>query len=60
MSESEMSAYLKAASAMLGLPIPAVYCGEVLAAFGVLREQAQLVADFALPREVEAAARFAP
>jgi hypothetical protein len=60
MSEDEMTAYLNAASAVLGLPIRAEHRREVFAAFAVLAEQARLVAEFALPEEIEAAPRFLP
>jgi hypothetical protein len=54
------AAYLDAAAAVLGLPIPPEYRAEVLAAFAVLAEQARLVTEFLLPHEIDAAPRFVP
>ena len=53
-------AYLDAAAALLGLPIPRQYREEILAAFTVLREQAARFTEFELPGHTEAAPRFTP
>jgi hypothetical protein len=60
MTETERSAYLDAAAALLGLPIRPEHRGEVEAAFAVLTAQAALLGAFALPVEIEAAPRFTP
>jgi hypothetical protein len=60
MSQDDMTAYLDAASALLGLPILPEHRDEVLAAFAVLTQQARLLAAFALPEHIEAAPRFMP
>jgi anthranilate phosphoribosyltransferase len=54
------TAYLDAAAILLGLPIRPEHRDEVAAAFAVLREQARLLAQFALPEDTEAAPRFIP
>lgn len=54
------SAYLDAASVLLGLPVRPEHHAEVLAAFAVLAAQARLIAQFALPGNIEAAPRFTP
>jgi 1-carboxybiuret hydrolase subunit AtzG-like len=56
----EYTAYLDAASALLGLPIAPEHREAVEAAFLVLRAQAELVTNFALPEETEAAPRYTP
>jgi hypothetical protein len=58
--EDEIAEYLNRAAALLGLPIRPEHYEEVLAAFRVLRAQAQLVAEFELPPHAEAAPRFTP
>jgi len=57
MSEAD---YLRAASALLGLPIRPEHEQEVREAFAVISAQARLVTEFALPDDVEAAPRFTP
>jgi hypothetical protein len=57
MSEAD---YLRAASALLGLPILPEHEQEVRDAFAVISAQARLVTEFALPDDVEAAPRFTP
>jgi hypothetical protein len=57
MSEAD---YLRAASALLGLPIRPEHEQEVQEAFAVISAQARLVTDFALPDDIEAAPRFSP
>lgn len=52
--------YLDQAAALLDLPILPEHYEEVLAAFQVLRAQAQLITEFALPAPTEAAPRFTP
>ena len=58
--ETELAAYLAAASALLGLPIRPEDSQPVLAALAVLRAQAALITAFPLPHETEAAPRFRP
>lgn len=60
MSADDQSAYLEAASTLLGLPIQPEHRDDVLAAFAVLSAQSQLVTSFILPEETEPAPRFTP
>jgi hypothetical protein len=53
-------AYLKAAAALLDLPIRPEHVDEVMAAFAVITAQARLVTEFSLPETIEAAPRFIP
>jgi hypothetical protein len=59
-TNKEIEDYLDVASALLGLPIRPEHRDEVLAAFRVLVEHGNLVAEFALPEAIEAAPRFIP
>jgi hypothetical protein len=56
----DTESYLRAAAALLGLPIRDEDFTEVAAAFAVMTAQAALLADFALPETIEAAPRFVP
>ncbi len=60
MPNTDETAYIDAAAALLGLPIRQEDRAEVIAAFAALRAQARLVTAFTLPAEIEAAPRFTP
>ncbi len=60
MTDPAETAYLDAASIMLGLPIRPEHRAEVLTAFAVLTAQAKLITQFSLPEDIEAAPRFTP
>ncbi len=59
-SKDPIAAYLDQAAALLGLPIRPEHHAEVLAAFRALRAQAEIIMEFKLPRDTEAAPRFIP
>jgi hypothetical protein len=59
-THEEIEAYLEAASRFLELPIRAEHQADALAAFAVLAAHGQLLKEFSLPEEVEAAPRYQP
>jgi hypothetical protein len=60
MDDAGLEMYLQTAAAMLGLPIRPEDSEQVYEAFRILREQAKLVTEFALPENLEQAPRFTP
>ncbi len=59
-SDDPIADYLDQAAILLNLPIRPEHYAEVLAAFRVLRAQAEVVTEFALPEHTEAAPRYTP
>jgi hypothetical protein len=59
-SDDPIADYLKQAAILLNLPIRPEHYEEVLIAFRALRAQAEVVTDFTLPENIEAAPRFIP
>jgi hypothetical protein len=59
-SEDPIAAYLNQAALLLDLPVHPEHYAEVLAAFLVLRAQAEVITEFKLPGDTEAAPRFTP
>ncbi|MGG6297190.1 DUF4089 domain-containing protein [Leptolyngbya sp. AN02str] len=58
--EPSMEQYVDQTAAVIGLPIPSEYRAEVIANFARTAAIAQLVLEFPLPPEVEAAPTFQP
>jgi hypothetical protein len=59
-SDDPVAEYLNKTAALLDLPIRPEHYDEVLAAFRVLRAQAELITEFELPPHCEAAPRYTP
>ncbi len=59
-SQFDPAAYVDAAAALIGLPIPADYHQNVVANFERIHTVAQLFLDFPLPEETEIAPVFEP
>jgi hypothetical protein len=60
MAQTTTETFLRAASALLDLPVRDEHFAEVLAAFEVMAAQARLIGTVSLPAAIEPAPRFVP